>query len=761
MPEPYTIWENPDQQWALARPLPVWMLILLVIGLLGVSLLAYWYRRPVVAKETKRGSGVGITASLWALRFALFLLLLVVFMAPIQTRYETSPPVLTVILDQSSSMRQSSANDGHFTRQALAQSLCYDDGALFDSVSDGYRVNAIDLRNAPVVDPVLADGKHSPIGDTLQHLQFGVDDASVDSPVVLISDGVVNQGSSLSAVADNLSASSGDTSSGDTLQTPIFAVTVGNHRPPADLALGIPAYATRALAGDQVELTVRVNAVGVDAASIRLIDEDTQRVMANAPLRFSVADDADATFNAAVPTRSLPVRMTFTAANQGLQNVRIVVDGPTVDNGSEGSQAVVEENTENNSQSIRVTIDERPIRVLLVQDGPSYEFRFLNHLLQRTRLRDPDTSQNQTARNQVVGNQESVTSGRTGKPMFELTSVLQNGDRRYSEQEPTASALPPIRAETLQSIDVVIFSDADVRQLGATLLDNVAVAVREHGTGVIFIAGMNNGLAQFENTVMADLMPLQFDRRYSASRSDVDLGFRKTLQTTGLASSFSGLRRFRPQQTSEITVGPAGDSASLLTLPGVFFVLPFGPPAVTARVLATTSMADGSVLPVLVTHRVGKGTAWMQMTDEIFRMQSSGKDPRDYKRYWIELLRQMARTHREATDPPDPMQDPIEPPSVDRQVRTSDEEWEDRPIPSNVGGMQRIADATAGRSWQLTHPDDVTEVAREIAAALPQPTPRRGAEQESHPLMQHPAVYLMIAGLLAGEWLLRRRRGMV
>jgi hypothetical protein len=48
----------------------------------------------------------------------------------------------------------------------------------------------------------------------------------------------------------------------------------------------------------------------------------------------------------------------------------------------------------------------------------------------------------------------------------------------------------------------------------------------------------------------------------------------------------------------------------------------------------------------------------------------------------------------------------------------------------------------------------------DVPAVVPAPPGRRADDAERRPLRAHPAPWLVLLGLLCGEWVMRRRKGL-
>ena len=92
-----------------------------------------------------------------------------------------------------------------------------------------------------------------------------------------------------------------------------------------------------------------------------------------------------------------------------------------------------EKDEENNKIVQTIQVQNKALRVLLVQEKPSYEFRFLKHFLERSLQ---------------LGNASAS---------FELASVLQESDPEYVRQDQSALRLVPSKSEAIDGIDVFHF----------------------------------------------------------------------------------------------------------------------------------------------------------------------------------------------------------------------------------------------------------------------------------------------------------------
>lgn len=262
-----------------------------------------------------------------------------------------------------------------------------------------------------------------------------------------------------------------------------------------------------------------------------------------------------------------------------------------------------ETNTQNNAEIRHVSVREEKIRVLLVEGGPRYEFRYLKQLLER----DKST---------------------------ELSTLLQDADLEYSQEDRTALEHFPVRKEDLARFDVIILGDVSPAELGPAVLDNIRDFVRDKGGSVVFIAGPNANPVSYNGTPLETLLP--FDP------ADVVV-----------PSGDAGSDSFHPTLTLEGQKGNSlfrlgdGEADSLKIwngLPSLWWFLEIPKIKPGARVFAEHPLKSGTAgrLPVILLQQVGAGKVLYHATDESWRWRFRRGDLY-FGRYWIQAIRYLSR----------------------------------------------------------------------------------------------------------------------
>lgn len=135
-----------------------------------------------------------------------------------------------------------------------------------------------------------------------------------------------------------------------------------------------------------------------------------------------------------------------------------------------------ETNKLNNLETRHVSVREEKIRVLLADGLPRYEFRYLKQLLERDKS-------------------------------IELSTLLLDADLEYAQEDRTAIQHFPVKREDLARFDVLILGDVSPALLGPAVMESVRDFVREKGGSVVFIAGPQSNPLAYGGTPLEVLLP--------------------------------------------------------------------------------------------------------------------------------------------------------------------------------------------------------------------------------------------------------------
>lgn len=263
-----------------------------------------------------------------------------------------------------------------------------------------------------------------------------------------------------------------------------------------------------------------------------------------------------------------------------------------------------ETNKENNRESRHVSVREEKIRVLLADGLPRYEFRYLKQLLERDKS-------------------------------IELSTLLQDADLEYAQEDKTAIQHFPVKREDLAKFDVLVLGDLSPALLGPAVMENVRDFVREKGGSVVFIAGPQSNPVSFGGTPLEVLLPFSpADVRAIAMEATGSDSFHPTLTLEGQ----KGNSLFRLGDTE-------ADSLRIWNgLPNLFWLVEIPKTKPGVRVFAEHPLKSGTTgrLPVIAMQQVGGGKVLFHATDETWRWRFRTGDLH-YGRYWIQAVRYLSR----------------------------------------------------------------------------------------------------------------------
>ncbi len=575
-----------ESSWSL----PTW-------GWILFSVLAFTFALFIYAKE--RGTAkIPERGLLVAIRFALLFLTLWMLTGWYWFRYETDRPTLAIVIDTSASMDTSDAlgpDDQVRTRLATIengfanldesskQRLNEQYAIQWFSVSDHWETLSSGFLQDSAT-PWEATGETSRLGENLIKL---IDQRAGESAIVLfLSDGINTAGVGLEEAAKAAHSAA----------IPVYALSVGRDFALPDLRLSDLRVEPNAYLGDRV--TVELSAVAINYVTgdsrIALIDLGTGEAL----------DKKTLTLDPSQPQRN--IRLDFVPKRSG--KMRLAVEARPLPG---------ETDLGNNRLEKDLTVQNKTIRVMLVQGQPTYEFRFLKHFLERS---------------QQVGEE--------GTKAFELVSVLQASDSEYVSQDPSAIRLVPSNRERLEQVDVFVFGSFDPSLVSRRAQQIIYDTVTQQGAGCLFLWGRDSAHRELQGWPLGDLLPIRTDSlglNSAASRGAMPselVSWR--WQPTTIGESALPLLLDASEATTQETWNQLPPVQNIASIKGL-------KPAAQVLAQAVNLAGGGENRPLLVSQFAGSGRSVLQLTDETFRWTSFQGNDTYHQRYWGQLLRWASR----------------------------------------------------------------------------------------------------------------------
>ncbi|MGN6136150.1 MAG: VWA domain-containing protein [Aureliella sp.] len=588
-PESY----QPTVEQVLDRPWPwsIWLSIVLAVALcLAVGALYYsergrasWLRRTVLA----------------ALRVSALLLVWWMLAGWSIQRFNSDLPELVVLVDDSASMQTDDASPAVAgkspvrssrweTARQVVQQLWQDDQRdlakryrlkLYALSTDARQVASTADEFSAALDQLEPVGQQSRLGEGLIQV-LSRQSGRPTAAIVLVSDGIVTSGSPLEEAAAQARR----------LSIPVVTIATGQQLPQPDLGLADLLADDAVVLGDRVTVQVSVIASDISASRATVTLRDMQS--------GQVVDTAEADLSAATSTSS--VQLSYIPAAAGSSLIRLEV-----------AAAPNEKNLENNTLERIIDVRDQTLRVLLIQKSPSFEFRFLKTLLERT-----------------------AQLGENERHAFDVDAVLQDADSAHVAQDKHALRLVPGDRETIASYDVVVVGQIDPSLVASSTQQLIVDQVTTAGCGLMFICHPGFDPSDLAAWPLGRLMPIDATQP-SPEAWTLDASPRRW-QPTSLGQTALPLQLTNPASAAELW----------RTLPGPDWSYIPGGLKPGAQVLAVAVAPDAPTTgdqPLLISQFAGAGRVAMQTSDETYRWLGFRGSDLIYDRYWIQMLRWLAR----------------------------------------------------------------------------------------------------------------------
>ncbi len=587
------------------QPWPQWATVFVLVGCGG--LIIWLYRR-------EGNVSVAYKTLLAALRIALVVLVVFMLSEAVLSVERTGLPYFVLLVDDSASEQVKDEFEdpnvmsalaqlagmpekGEPTRLAVARGLlARNNGRLLRQLQQQnrvrlYLVSAKARLLAEVDTPADVDkaleklSQVEPTGGQTR-LGDGVRDVLTElrgvppSAIVLLTDGQTTDGESLGKAAE-LAARKG---------VPLYPVGIGNPAPARDLELAELLVDDVVFVDDMVRFQAKLAGRGFagQEVTLRLRERDAKNPDPKAGVEIEK-------IKASVPPdgQTKRVELGHRPRKTGEFIYTLQVDAQPR-----------ELHADNNQVERTVNVRKERLKVLLVDNEPRYEYRYLKNYLERE-----DT--------------------------INLSVVLLASDPEYSDEDRSALPTVPTSKEDLFSYDVILLGDADPSFLSQSQMQNIAKFVTEKGGGLLFMAGEQFNPLGYRRTPLENLLPIEL----AEARNPTAVG--------------NALESFRPELTGEGRTSPifrfGDDEASSAqiwqSLPELYWLLEAPRKKPAALVLAehpTLTGSDGK-LPVFLYQFVGAGKTMFNAVDDTWRWRYRVGD-RYFGRFWIQTIRFLARS---------------------------------------------------------------------------------------------------------------------
>lgn len=435
--------------------------------------------------------------------------------------------------------------------------------------------------------------------------KFIAEAGSEPAGVLMLSDGQDNGQENVEPLARQLGSAGGVFS----------AVLVGAEKPPTDAAVISVDAPDAVYLSDKLLLTARLKLDGLDRRNVRVSLLDGDKIADTQTVQVS-GDSFRTTLQLADEPK--------TAC---LHSYRVEIEPQPG-----------EVFCANNSYPVTISVTDEQTKMLLVDDRPRWEFRYLKNLFME---------RDKSVRLQHVLLHPDVIAGQALRP-----DVPASTSRPAGLEE--ATLLPASESEWLK-FDVVVIGDLDRQQLSEKDLKALRKFVADRGGTAIFLAGPNGMPGAFAGTPLAELLPLQLGNadQPAASQPTPTGGFAVGLTDLGKESTLMRLdsqaerseevwQNLPPfyRRSPYLEASPAGSVLAYALDPGSPRWLTEGEPEATTNpdALARRRLDYQRRHALIVTAQVGYGKVLVLNTDCTWRLRYRSGDLYHH-RFWGQVLR--------------------------------------------------------------------------------------------------------------------------
>ncbi|MBI3684241.1 MAG: hypothetical protein HY235_28025 [Acidobacteria bacterium] len=424
---------------------PVWALMALILAGAALLAMASWRMR---ARATSGMRGTRMV-TLWLLQSSLLALVLLLLWQPAISVATLKPQqnIVAVVLDDSRSM--SLSEDGRTRKDQAIEAL---NKGVIEQLGRKFQLRlyrfSSGLERIEKLDQVTAQGNATRIGENLA--QVAAESATLPiGAIVLASDGADNTGGVDLETVSLLRRH----------RIPVHTIGVGREKFQKDIEITDVQVAPRALADSRLSAQVTLKHRGYSQAKARLTVKSDSAVLASQEITLKA--------EGALQSESV----VFNAGTAGVKNLQVAAEPLTG-----------EENPNNNSVVRLVNVENRKPRILYIEGEPKWELKFIRRAVEEDRTL------------------QLATILRTTQ-----NKIYRQGISNPAEMEQGF----PSKVDDLFAFQGIIIGGVEAGYFTATQMELLKQFVDRRGGGMLFLAG-RGGLQEggWGKSAMADVMPV-------------------------------------------------------------------------------------------------------------------------------------------------------------------------------------------------------------------------------------------------------------
>jgi hypothetical protein len=434
-----------------------------------------------------------------------------------------------------------------------------------------------------------AEGNASRLGDGVQALLKAYRGSSL-AGIIVFTDGVITAGEEWSTVASEAARAG----------VPLYLVGVGDTWEAPDLILSDLQVEETVMVGDRLVFDARLSYRGGEtSATVPVVLYEKDQASGQMIERSRV------TATLQVGGSPIPITISYTPQEAGEKT--FVLQVPNLPDESHTSNNKIE-------RTILVT-EARRVRVLMIEDRPRYDFRFVKVLLERESERS-------------LGGRQIV-----------VDTILLNASQGWAETDRSAFRGDFPTREQLFQYDVILFGDIDPRRLPhvSRTLQDLTEFVTVRGGGVLFLCGAHFTPSAWVDTPLAAILPVTVRSPSPDSHpsSVATQGYRLRLTELGQQHP---IFRLHPDLSESVRLWEQ--------LPPLYWYArgyQRKPQTIVLANLASTAANEGESYPLVLQMFAGSGVVLFLGFDDTWRWRWRQHEEY-FDRFWLQTIRFLARS---------------------------------------------------------------------------------------------------------------------
>ena len=423
---------------------PVWTLVLAILA--AAAFFGWMLLRRSGDARVKGAKSVAV----WLLQTALASLLLLMLWHPALSVATLRPQqnIVAVVVDDSSSMSVDDSGNG--SRRGAALNVL--NSGLLDNLQKRFQIRLYkfsdQLGRIQKLDTLNSTGQSTHIGDSLKQVLADASSLPIGA-VVLLCDGADNSGGIDLETIQEIRRQ----------RIPVHTVGFGREKMAHDIEISDVQMPQRALPDSRLSADVSFHQHGYAGQKAKITLKDGQKVLAvrEVTLKGDGSEQNEA--------------ILFSAGSAGVKTIETSID-----------LLPGEENTKNNKVTRLVNVDQRKPRILYIEGEPRWEFKFLRRAVEDDR------------------NIDLVTILRTTQ-----NKIYRQGIKDPNELEDGF----PTKVEELFGFDGIIIGSSEAAYFTTSQQQLIKDFVDRRGGGLLFLGG-KDALADggYGKSLFTDLLPV-------------------------------------------------------------------------------------------------------------------------------------------------------------------------------------------------------------------------------------------------------------